>query len=128
MQIIMRAVAVGITGSVLAVLLKKNVPELSLVISLTAGLLCAALSLGICAEITDTLSSLASRSGISLTLLTPVVKCVGIGIVTELGSRLCKDAGQGTIASFLELCGTLCALFSALPLFRSLSSVVEELI
>lgn len=128
MELAVKAAAVGLTGTVLALLLRRNTPELSLALSLCAGLLAGSLCIGICGEIADSLRRLAVRSGVSYTLITPVFKCVGIGIVTELASQLCADSGQKAVGSFLELCGTLCALFAALPLLRALTAVVEKLI
>ena len=75
-----------------------------------------------------TIVSIAEKSGISSLLLTPVLKCVGIALVTELGAQLCKDASQAAAAAFVELCGSLCALYVALPLISSLVSVVEGLL
>ena len=91
---------------------------------MAAALLC----IGVAAEISEAYSVLAEKSGVSSLLLTPVIKCVGISLVTELGAQICKDASQGAAAAFVELCGTLCALYVALPLISSLVAVVEGLI
>ena len=128
MGIAVKAAAIGVTGSILALLLRRSVPELSLLVSLAAGLAAASLCIGVTAELTAAYENLAEKSGVSSALLTPVIKCVGIALVTELGAQLCKDASQGAAASFVELCGTLCALYVALPLISSLVSVVEGLI
>ncbi|MBE6968608.1 MAG: hypothetical protein E7442_00585 [Ruminococcaceae bacterium] len=128
MTIAVKAAAIGVTGSILALLLRRSVPELSLMISLAAGLAAAFLCIGVTGEIAEAYESLAERSGISSVLLTPVIKCVGIALVTELGAQICKDASQGAAAAFVELCGTLCALYVALPLINSLVSVVEALV
>ena len=97
-------------------------------ISLAAGLAAAFLCIGVTGEIAAAYESLSERSGISSVLLTPVIKCVGIALVTELGAQICKDASQGAAAAFVELCGTLCALYVALPLINSLVTVVEALL
>ena len=58
----------------------------------------------------------------------PVMKCVGIGLITNLAGQVCRDAQQGTAASAVELCGVFCALYAALPLVESLLTVVERLV
>ena len=128
MGIAVKAAAIGVTGSILALLLRRSVPELSLLVSLAAGLAAASLCIGVTAELTAAYENLAEKSGVSTVLLTPVVKCVGIALVTQLGAQLCRDASQGAAAAFVELCGTLCALYVALPLISSLVSVVEGLV
>lgn len=128
MAIAIKAVAVGVTGSILALLLRRSVPELSLMVSIAAGLAAAFLCIGITGELASAYGRLAEKSGVSSLLLRPVIKCVGIALVTELGAQLCKDASQGAAAAFVELCGSLCALYVALPLISSLVAVVEGLL
>lgn len=128
MGIAVKAAAIGVTGSILALLLRRSVPELSLLVSLAAGLAAAFLCIGVTAELASAYENLAGKSGVSPVLLTPVIKCVGIALVTQLGAQLCRDASQGAAAAFVDLCGTLCALYVALPLISSLVSVVEGLI
>ena len=67
-------------------------------------------------------------SGLSPALFTPVVKCVGIGIVCALGSEACKDAGSGQLASAVELAGAAAALVCALPLVSALLDTVEGIV
>lgn len=128
MELILRCASLCVVGSILALLLKKNVPELSLLLGLSAGLCAAVLCARMVGEIGETLRVLALNSKLEPVMLAPVLKCLGIGLVTELAKELCKDAGEGTLAAFTELCGTLCALYATLPLLRSLLSVIEELV
>ena len=67
-------------------------------------------------------------SGLSPALFTPVVKCVGIGIVCALGSEACRDAGSSQLASAVELAGAAAALVCALPLISALLDTVEGLV
>jgi len=54
----------------------------------------------------------------------PVVKVVGISVVTRIGTEICRSAGEGGIAAFVEMAGTLLSLAAALPL---VNEVVELL-
>ena len=71
---------------------------------------------------------IAEKGGIDAVYLSPVLKCIGIGMITHLAAQVCRDAQQGSIASAVELCGTLCALYISLPLIRSLLAIVEQLL
>ena len=127
MEIVLRAAAIGVVGSVLALLLKKNAPEMALLTILAAGLVVLYLSSGVCARITDAIREIAQNGGVASSYLAPVLKCVGIGLVTHLAAQVCRDAQQGSAASAVELCGTFCALYIALPLIESLLSMVGKL-
>ena len=128
MEIVSRAAAAAIIGCVLALLLKKYSPELSLLTAIAAGLAVFSLSIGVCSRVTEILRSIAQNGGIASVYISPVVKCIGIGLVTNLAAQICRDAGQGSIASVTEMCGTFCALYIALPLMQSLLGVLQRLV
>ena len=58
----------------------------------------------------------------------PVLKCVGIGVVTRLSADICRDAGQSAASSAVELCGAACALVTAMPLIRTLLQMISEMV
>ncbi len=128
MEIALKAAAAAVTGSVIALLLRRQTPELSLLLALAAGILAVGFCIGVLGEIADVLRSLTEKSGVPAVLLLPVIKCVGIALLTQIASQLCRDAQQGAAAVFMELCGTLCALYTALPLVRSVYAVIEGLL
>ena len=82
----------------------------------------------VASRISDLLREIAEKGGINAVYLSPVLKCIGIGLITHLAAQVCRDAQQGSIASAVELCGTLCALYISLPLIRSLLAIVEQLL
>ena len=118
MELAAKAAAVGVCAALMALLLKKSNAELALCLGLAAG----------AAILAATLSRAGELSGLSPGLFTPVVKCVGIGIVCALGSEACKDAGSGQLASAVELAGAAAALVCALPLVSALLDTVEGIV
>lgn len=128
MTVLIKAASIAIAGAVMTLLLKKTAPELSFSLSLAICLLAAGLGAEILEGLEDVLELASEQTGLSSTVVTPVFKCVGIGVVTRLSADMCKDAGQSAAASAVEFCGTACALTAALPLVRSLLQTVGELL
>jgi stage III sporulation protein AD len=126
MDVLLRALGVAVTGGLIALAIKRSAPELSLVISALAAITAGAMALQIGEDIAELYSLARDASNLSAAVVAPVVKCVGIGIVTRLGADVCKDAGQGAAASAVELVGSAAAISAALPLFRSLLSMIER--
>lgn len=121
---IFKLAALAVTGALCALILKKEVPALSVVLALCAG---AVLLTGVSAAlgtIRGTADALSQAAGLSAELWRPVWKTVGIAIVTRLGASVCRDAGEGSVAAFLETAGGAAALLCALPLAQT---VLEEL-
>lgn len=128
MTVLIKAAAVGLTGAVLCLLLKKTAPELGFLVSVAVSLMAAELGVSLLEETAELLEMLRQEADLAPAMVSPVLKCVGIGVVTRLSVDMCKDAGQGAVASAVELCGTACALTAALPLVRTLLSMIGEML
>lgn len=123
----LKIAAVAILSAICAVVVKKQVQELGLVLALTAGALILSFALSAMEGVRQLMDTLASLAGLSSSVLLPVVKTVGIAIVTRVAAEVCRDAKEGGIAAFVETAGAACALFVALPLLEAVLELMTEL-
>lgn len=124
----MRFCALCVTGALLAVLLKRTNPDMALLLALAvcgAALLLLAEPLE---EIRDFLTQLADGGQLPAELFAPLVKTVGVALVSRTGSDLCRDAGESAIGSVLETAGAVAAIVVSLPLFRSAWELLRSLV
>lgn len=120
-------VAVGLIGTVLAVMLKKQNPEISLLTAVATGLI---LFLFICTRIGQLLALLketADKAGISSGYLAIVLKVTGIAYLSQFGMQLCSDAGERAIASKIELAGKILIMTVSAPILLAVLDVVMGL-
>lgn len=123
-----KVAAVGITAAVLSTVLRKHTPEFALLLTLAAGLwmlTAAASGLGAAVALMEELTDLA---GLSEELLEPVVKTVALSVLTKLTVEICRSAGEGGVAAFVETVGTVLALAVALPLVRAVTVLMAEML
>ena len=128
MEAMGKLAAVGVTAVVLSAVLRKNTPELALLLTLAAGLWMMALAaqgLGAAAEL---MRELAGQAGLSEALLEPVAKTVALSILTRLTAEICRSAGEGGTAAFVETAGAALALLAALPLAGAVARMMGELL
>lgn len=128
MESIVKIAAIAVIAALCAVSVKKHVPELGLVIGIIAGVLILESSVAALKGTKDLMETLADTAGLSPVVLTPVIKTVGIAIITKLAAEICRDAKEGGIAVFLETAGAASALFVALPLIEMVLSMIIELV
>ena len=102
-------------GIVLALLLQKNNPELAILLALSV---CGGVLLFGLSRIKDVfvLEQMAQAGGLSADLLEPLVKTVGIALITHTGAELCRDADQKAMASVVEAAGAFSAIVVSIPL------------
>lgn len=128
MEAMVRLAAVGVTAVVLSAVLRKNTPELALLLALAAGLWMLALAADGLGAAVELMKELADQAGLSEVLLEPVVKTVALSILTRLTVEVCRSAGEGGVAAFVETAGTALALLAALPLVRAVAQLMGELL
>lgn len=127
MDIAVKAAAAGIIAALGGLLIRKSNPELAALLSLAAGAVILAAAMGLVGSAMEVVALAQDMSGLSSTVLRPVLKCVGIGIIAKLGADSCRDAGSTGTASAVELAGTVAAVFTALPLMETLLRMLEGL-
>ena len=124
----MKLAAVAVTAAVLSGVLRKNTPELALLLALAAGLWMLALAAGALGAAVALMEELAARAGLTDALLEPVFKTVALSVLTRLTAELCRAAGEGGLAAFAEAAGTALALAAALPLVQAVAQLMGELL
>ena len=124
----MKLTAVGVTAAVLSAVLKRNTPELAMLLALCAGLWMLALAAEGLGAAVALMRELAGQAGLSEALLEPVVNAVALSILTRLTAEICRSAGEGGVAAFVETAGSALSLMAALPLVRAVAQLMGELL
>jgi len=119
--------AVGIVAAVLAITLKKTNPEISLQVSITAGIVILLMSVEYLREAVRFVREFTDRMSGSADALKIVLKAVGIAYICEFAVQALKDCGESSIASKVELGGKLVMVAMTLPLFTEFISMVLRL-
>lgn len=124
----LKITAVAVAAAVCAAVVKKNAREVGLLLSLTAGALLLSMVLGAVESVRALMDELGEAAGLSPAVLTPVIKTVGIAILTRIAAEVCRDAGESGIAAFVETAGAALALAVALPLLHAVLDTIMGLL
>lgn len=127
MEYVFKSAVAAVAAAILSLVIKKNNPELAMLLGLIAAVLAVYFALDAVRPVLDMMEELKNTASLAGDIYLPVLKCLGIGIITQIGSGLCKDAGQTAAGTGVELCGTVAAILCTLPLIRSILSIIEEL-
>lgn len=128
MNDILKMAAVAVAGALCCVVVRKQTPELALALALAAGGVVLWMAFSSLEYVTSFLRDLAQQAGLTPAVLSPVLKVVGISVVTHTSAAFCKDAKESGLAAFLELGGTVAALVVIIPLMKAVLDTVRSLI
>ena len=128
MDLLLKASALLLVASLIGLLLRKNSPEMGLVLSLSAVTIVFFLTASVGEAFKEFAETVGKLTENGAALVYPVLKCLGIAILTRVTAELCRDASQAAASSAVELMGTVCALCVALPLILSIVKTIGGLL
>jgi len=122
---IIQIVGLGFIATILIVILKEQKPQFAFLITIFTGVTIFLFLIGKIATIILVLERLAVQSNVNMVFLETILKIIGIAYIAEFGAQITKDAGQGAIASKIELAGKILILVMAIPI---ISAIIETII
>ncbi|MBU5677571.1 stage III sporulation protein AD [Alkaliphilus sp. MSJ-5] len=125
---IFQIVAIGLVATILSVLIKNEKPEIGLYISLVAGVIIFLFIATKLQSVIEILSQLANKISIDSIYLSTILKIVGIAYIAEFGAQICKDAGEGVMASKIEFAGKILIMVMAVPILVSLMDLIINMV
>lgn len=117
---IVKIVVLGLISVILTTVLKQQKQELSLQLSIVAGLIIFLMVIDKIPPILKVLENLADKAGIELIYFSILLKIIGISYITEFGAQVCRDAGEVSIATKIELGGKILIFLQAIPIVLAL--------
>lgn len=119
MDIVIKISAVALIAALCTLLIKSKNSEQVFLLGIAAAVVILGTVMRFMSDIAEFMRELIELSGISSAVFLPIIKCMGIAVITKLSFELCKDAGQAGIASAVEYAGAVAAVYTALPLLKT---------
>ena len=118
----------GIVAAFLGMFLKKDRPELGMLIGIFAGVLIFTYGVAQIEVIVDFVEKIMGYLPVKQEYLWAILKMLGIAYVAEFASTICKDSGYSSIGGQIEMFARLSIVVLSLPGLSYLLDVVEELL
>ncbi|APJ27617.1 stage III sporulation protein AD [Bacillus licheniformis] len=118
-------VGLGMIATFLSLIVKEQKPTFAFLIVVFAGCTIFLFLVDQVYEIIRMIEKIAANANINMMYVETILKIIGIAYIAEFGAQLTKDAGQGAIASKIELAGKILILVMAVPI---LTVIIETII
>lgn len=128
MDTLFKIAGLAAAGMAVAVLVKKNTPEIGVVLSLFIAIAVFIAGFDAFRSVKEFLDMLIGESGLARDTVVPVWKTCVIAIVTKITADLCRDAKENAVASGVETAGAVLGLYVVLPLFVGLFDLMKQLL
>ncbi len=114
--------------AVISVVLRKYVPEYSMMINIAASIIVLSVILYEFLPAVNQIKNLLYNTKISHDYIIILFKSLGICFITQFASDSCSDAGEVSLSSKVELAGKVAIIITALPLFEKVTNIALNLI
>lgn len=124
MDIMVKCAATALLSCLMCLLIKRTNPEMSMALSALAIVAVLSAAMSFASGLLELAAAVKNIAGSSDVLISPVLKCVGIGAVTKISAELCRDSSQSSAAAAVDMAGTLCAIGVSMPLILSMLKMI----
>lgn len=124
----LRLLGAVLIGLILMLVLGKQARDLSTLLSLAVCVLVGIGAMEFWEPVTDLLQELCRLGQLDDGAVSILLKCAGIGIVSELAGLICADAGEAALAKVLQICSNAAMLWLSLPLFQQIVDMIGEVL
>lgn len=122
---ILQIVGLGLVVCILAIILRVQKPPMATLLSMTAGVVIFLVMMPQVTSVFNVLRDLAGQANVSMVYMGTILKIVGVAYIADFGSQICRDAGEGALASKIEFAAKVIVLIMAVPI---IIAVLQSLI
>ena len=128
MENFIKIVACVLVALILYLILNKQGKDFSVLITLAACCMVISVALSFLKPVISFVDRLKALGKFDPELIQIMLKSVGIGLLTEIVSLICADAGNASMGKSLQILASIVILWLSIPLFSCLIDVVEDIL
>lgn len=128
MDTFLKACAAVMIALVLCLMLNKNAKDISLLLSIVVCTMLALTVASFLEPVLDLFETLEQLGELNGDMIRIIVKSVGIGMIGEIASDICIDAGLSAPGKALRVLAATVILWLSIPLFQTLLELIQEIL
>ena len=119
-----KVVGIVLTALIINIVLKNYSKEFTFLVNIVCTIIIFTLISKDLKGIVDRLTSISNEISVLLPYIKIMLKILGISMIAQLLSDLCRDNGENTLANQTELSAKIIILVTAFPLFTTIMDIM----
>ncbi|TCJ03289.1 stage III sporulation protein AD [Cytobacillus praedii] len=124
----LQIVGVALVATFLALIVKEQKPNFAFLLIVFVGCTIFLFLVDQIYAIIHMIEQIAVNAKINMMYIETILKVIGIAYIAEFAAQITKDAGQGAIASKIELAGKILILAMAIPILTVMIETIIQMI
>lgn len=128
MEIFVKSIAGALVALIMYLILAKQGKDISVLLTVAVCCMLAVSAIQYIEPVITFVNRLQQLSSMEPSMLQIILRSVGIGLLGEIASLICADAGNAALGKSIQLlaCGTV--LWLSIPLFTEMIDLIEEVL
>lgn len=122
---LIKIIGIGFITVILTIILKEYKKDFAIYTILIGGALILYFSFETLVDVVNFLKDLSSKGKIDYSFISLLLKITGISILSEFAVSICKDCGEASIASKIDLGGKILVISLSIPV---IGNALEQLL
>lgn len=127
MEQFLQALAMALLAVILALTLGKQGQDMAALLSIAACCMAVVIAVNYLKPVMDFLRRLEALGNLNGGLVGILFKAVGIGVVSEIASMVCADAGNASLGKALQILASSVILWLSIPIFTTLIELIQKI-
>jgi stage III sporulation protein AD len=127
MEQFLQALAMALLAVILALTLGKQGQDMAALLSIAACCMAVVIAVSYLKPVMDFLCRLEALGNLNGGLVGILFKAVGIGVVSEIASMVCADAGNASLGKALQILASSVILWLSIPVFTTLIELIQKI-
>ncbi|MBQ9510895.1 MAG: hypothetical protein IJR55_04315 [Clostridia bacterium] len=102
-------------------------PDFAVFVGVAAAIVLLGAAVSAVAPLVGFVYEIAQESAFSVYMAT-ILKALGISVLAQVVSDICRDCGEGAVAARVEFCAKCAILLLGLPVIKSLMEMSKEIL
>lgn len=125
---ILKIATLALCAVILIILVKSYKPEFGIYVTIACSVLILFFLLDSLKYAFVYISQVYDKLEYGKSYFPVIIKVLAVAYITEFTAQLCRDSGESSIASKVELAGKIIIFCVAIPVFASILNLVEKLL
>lgn len=125
---ILKITGLAVTGVLLSALVKSQNKDISIYIILATSIIIIISILNRVTEIFAYIENIYDQISYGREFFPVIIKVLAVAYITDFTSQICKDAGENTISSKVELAGKVMIFYIAMPILTAIIRLIGTLL
>lgn len=128
MDVFLKVVAAVLITSILTLVLSKQGADISLLLTIAVCCIVMSVFVSYIQPILNFAYHLIELGGLDASLLSVILKSVGIGVISQIATLVCVDSGNQSLGKAVQIMTTAVILSLSIPVLEQMLSLIEAML